>query len=89
LLKALKDLDDPRVYKDVKELSRLQALVSEQAKRVEFALRREVEQQNAVAISGSDDVPDSFRDEVAEYYRSLAKTPQAPQSSQTPPTPQK
>ena len=38
--------------------------------------------ENAVAISGSDDVPDSFREEVAEYYRSLAKTPQAPQTPQ-------
>jgi hypothetical protein len=49
----------------VAELARLQAYVAEQTKRMEFALRKEVEQQNAVAISGSDDVPDSFREEVA------------------------
>ena len=30
-------------------------------------------------LSEFDDVPDSFREEVAEYYRSLAKTPQTPQ----------
>jgi len=66
----------------VAELARLQAYIAEQTKRMEFALRKEVEQQNAVAISGSDDVPDSFREEGAEYYRSLAKTPQAPQTPQ-------
>jgi len=89
MMRALKDLSDPRAYKDVAELSRLQALVAERAKRVEFALRRQVEDQNAVAISGADDVPDSFREEVAEYYRSLARSPQSPQPSQSAPTPQK
>ena len=76
MMSALRDLADPRVYKDTAELLRLQAYVAEQAKRVDFALRREVEQQNAVAISGSDEVPDAFREEVAEYYRSLARTTQ-------------
>jgi hypothetical protein len=76
MMSALRDLQDPRIYKNVQELARLQAFVAEQAKRVDFALRREVEQQNAVAISGSDEVPDGFREEVAEYYRSLARTPQ-------------
>jgi hypothetical protein len=76
MMRALRDLADPRVYKDIAELARLQAYVAEQAKRVDFALRREVEAQNAVAISGSDEVPDAFREEVAEYYRSLARTPQ-------------
>ena len=76
MARALRDLQDPRTYKDVAELARLQAYVAEQAKRVDFALRREIEEQNAVAISGSDEVPDAFREEVAEYYRSLARAPQ-------------
>jgi hypothetical protein len=76
MTRALRDLQDPRVYKDVAELARLQAFVAETAKRVDFALRREAVEQNAVAISGSDEVPDGFREEVAEYYRSLARTPQ-------------
>jgi hypothetical protein len=73
---ALHDLQDPRIYKNPAELSKRQAYVAEGLKRVEFALRRQVDQNNAVAISGADEVPDQFRDEVAEYYRSLAKTPQ-------------
>ncbi len=43
MMGALRDLADPRVYKNVAELARLQAYVAEQAKRVDFALRREVE----------------------------------------------
>jgi len=76
MMRSLRDLADPRIYKNIAELARLQAYVAEQAKRVDFALRREAEEQNAVAISGSDEVPDGFREEVAEYYRSLARTPQ-------------
>jgi hypothetical protein len=48
--------------------------VTEQVKRIEFTLRREVDQQNSVVLSGSDEVPEQFRALVEQYYRSLART---------------
>lgn len=74
ILKRLKALDDDRVYKDVEELARLQAQVSEGLRRFEFDLRRKVEGESSdVRLTGSDDVPAEFKRLVEEYYRSLAK----------------
>jgi hypothetical protein len=76
ILRALRQLDDPRVYQDVSELQRLQSVVSEGLKRFEFGLRRRVDaDRNSVVLSGSDEVPEEFRKLVQEYYRSLARTP--------------
>jgi len=74
VLRALRQLQDDRVYQNVNELARLQAYVTEQVKRIEFTLRREVDQQNSVVLSGSDEVPEQFRALVEQYYRSLART---------------
>lgn len=74
ILKRLKALDDDRVYKDVEELARLQAQVSEGLRRFEFDLRRKVEGESSdVRLTGSDEVPAEFKTLVEEYYRSLAK----------------
>jgi len=76
ILRALRQLDDPRVYQDVSELQRLQSVVAEGLKRFEFGLRRQADvNQNAIVLSGSDEVPEEFRKLVQEYYRSLARTP--------------
>ena len=75
LLRALRALDDPRVYQDVEELRRLQAAATEQMKRVEYALRVQAEVDGAAALTGAEEVPESFRPLVEQYYRSLAKTP--------------
>ena len=75
IMDALRKLDDDRVYDDPLELQRLQAFVSEGLKRVEFTLRRQTEEGNAVVLSGSDEVPDQFRKWCEQYYRSLARTP--------------
>ena len=46
-------------------------------KKFEFNLRRSVEQGNeSLSLSGSDQVPEGFRQSIEEYYRSLAKKPQ-------------
>ncbi len=74
VLRALRQLQDDRVYQNVSELARLQAFVTEQLKRVEFTLRREVDEQNSVVLSGSDEVPEQFRTMVEQYYRSLARS---------------
>jgi hypothetical protein len=75
VLRQLRQLQDERVYADPRELLRLQSLVTEQLKRVAFTLRREVDDQNSVAVSGSDEVPEQFRPLVEQYYRSLARSP--------------
>jgi hypothetical protein len=75
ILRALRQLDDPRVYQDVSELQRLQSTIAEGLKRFEFGLRRQVDAtQNNIVLSGSDEVPEEFRKLVQEYYRSLART---------------
>jgi hypothetical protein len=75
LLRALRQLDDERVYQDAAELERLQTFVTEGVKRFEYGLRRRAEgQANEVVLSGSDEVPEQFRKLVEEYYRSLSKS---------------
>ena len=80
MLRNLRQLNDDRVYKDVEELARLQAQVTDSAKRVEYDLRRKVEGADAqLLLSGSDEVPEKFRKSVEQYYRSLSKAPEARQ----------
>ena len=74
ILRALRQLDDPRVYKDVQELARLQSTIAEGLKRFEFGLRRQSEAANTIVLSGSDEVTEEFRKLVQEYYRSLGRT---------------
>ncbi len=74
ILRRLKALDDDRVYRDVQELARLQAAVSDGLRRFEFGLRRQLDGESRdVLLSGSDDVPAEFKSLVEEYYRSLAR----------------
>jgi hypothetical protein len=81
LLRNLRQLADDRIYKDVEELQRLQAQVTDSAKRIEYDLRRKLEaKEGQVLLSGSDEVPESFRKAVEQYYRSLSKGPEAPKS---------
>jgi DNA anti-recombination protein RmuC len=79
LLRQLRQLEDDRIYQDVEELARLQAQVTDSAKRVEYDLRRKLEgTANQVLLSGSDEVPEQFRKLVEQYYRSLSKAPEPP-----------
>ncbi len=76
VLRGLRALQDDRVYQDVEELQRLQGAVAENMKRFEFGLRRRAEGGNAQPVlSGSDEVPEQFRKQVEEYYKSLSKGP--------------
>jgi hypothetical protein len=76
ILAALRRLEDDRIYKDAKELQSLQTFATEGLKRLEFGLRRQVESgDDAVVLAGSNEVPDQFKKMVAEYYRTLGKTP--------------
>ena len=78
LLRSLRQLSDDRVYKDVEELARLQAQVTDSAKRIEYDLRRKLEaKEGQVLLSGADEVPEQFRKVVEQYYRSLSRGPEA------------
>ena len=88
MLRNLRQLTDDRRYKDADELARLQAQVTDSAKRLEYDLRRKVEgAERQLLLSGSDEVPEKFRKSVEQYYRSLSKAPDAAkaQDSGTPP----
>ncbi len=76
VLRQMRQLDDDRVYKDPRELERLQTQVAEGLKRFEFGLRRKVEDATSdqPALMATDDVPRGFRELVDEYYRSLSRS---------------
>ena len=69
--------DNDRVYADPRGLEQLQAAAIDKLKKFEFSLRRKAETGNdSLSLSGSDQVPDGFRQAIEEYYRSLAKKAQ-------------
>ena len=62
------------MFADPRSLEQLQAAAIEKLKKVEFALRRKADAGNdSLSLSGSDQVPDGFRQAIEEYYRALAK----------------
>jgi uncharacterized protein DUF4175 len=80
VLRDLRALDNDRVYVDPKGLEQLQAAAIDKLKRFEFTLRRKADSGNdSLSLSGSDQVPDGFRQAIEEYYRSLAKRPASSQ----------
>ena len=67
-------LDNDRIYADPRGLEQLQAAALDKLKKFEFGLRRKADTGNeSLSLSGSDQVPDGFRQAIEEYYRSLAK----------------
>ena len=78
VIQALRELDDQRVYADAEEIARLQTFVSENLKRFEYRLRREIEGDEAdqLYLAGSDEVPSGFRDLIEEYFRALSQEEQ-------------
>ena len=82
VLRDLRQFDNDRVYADPQGLEKLQAAAIEKLKKFEFSLRRKADNGNdSLSLSGSDQVPEGFRQAIEEYYRSLAKKPaqQVPQ----------
>src|SRR3954447_19451135 len=74
VLRDLRNFDNDRVYADPKGLEQLQAAAIEKLKKFEFSLRRKAEAtSDSLSLSGSDQVPEGFRQAIEEYYRSLAK----------------
>ena len=75
VIRALRELDDRRIYADAEEIARLQSFVSENLKRFEYRLRREIDGAEAdqLFLAGSDEVPSGFRELIEEYYRALSR----------------
>jgi len=77
VLRQLRQLDTDQVYADPRGLEQLQAAAIDKLKKFEFMLRRNTEAGNeSLSLSGSDQVPEGFRQAIEEYYRSLAKKQQ-------------
>ena len=77
ILRVLGQLEDTQVSKTVADLERFQTFVTEHIKRFEYLLRRQVNENNTeVLLSGVDEVPESFRAMVQQYYRSLSSNSQ-------------
>ncbi len=71
----MRGFQDDALYDDPRALADLHEDVLNRLKRIEFGLRRDVEGQadRRATLSGSDEVPDGYRNLVEEYYRSLAR----------------
>jgi hypothetical protein len=77
VLRDLRQFDNDRVYADPQGLEKLQAAAIDKLKKFEFSLRRKADTGNdSLSLSGSDQVPEGFRQAIEEYYRSLAKKQQ-------------
>jgi hypothetical protein len=60
------------IYNDPAALAKLQTAALERLKQFEFNLRRRLETTGeSLALSGSDEVPENFRQAIEEYYRAL------------------
>ena len=74
ILGQLRQLTNDRLYADPNGLAQLQAAATEQLKKFEFNLRKQVDgDKQPLSLSGSDEVPAGFRQAIEEYYRALAK----------------
>ena len=74
IIRDLQRFDTEHVYADPRGLEQLQASAIDKLKKFEFSLRRKTEAGNdSLSLSGSDQVPEGFRQAIEEYYRSLAK----------------
>jgi len=73
IIRELQRFDSDRLYADPRGLEQLQASAIEKLKKFEFSLRRKAETNDSPSLSGSDQVPEGFRQAIEEYYRSLAR----------------
>ena len=73
----LRQLERRRPYGDPRGLAELQAAVIQGLKEFEYTLRRQIQggDERDLLLSGSDEVPDGYRELVEQYYRDLAEQP--------------
>jgi hypothetical protein len=75
IVERLRQLERDRPYGDPRGLAELQAQVIQGLKEFEYVLRRELGGAEAreLLLTGSDEVPEGYRELVEEYYKSLAE----------------
>ena len=76
VLKALRDMTNEKNLQNPKGLQDLYSTAVDKFKMLEFEMRKRIDTTNEqLFLSGSDDVPASFRSLIEQYYRSLNKKP--------------
>ena len=74
MIAAMRALDRDRTYDDPEEVMRLQSVIVEGMKQVEFQLRRQLaDEDDQILLDQDGDVPDGFKTLVEEYYRALSR----------------
>ncbi len=74
VIKALRALGDAKSYNDPSKLQDLYSSAVEKFKALEYEVRKKVDTTNeALFLSGSDEVPPKYKDLIQEYYRALSK----------------
>jgi hypothetical protein len=74
VLKALRELGNDKNLVNPKGLQELYSTAVDKFKALDFAIRKKVDTSNEqLLLSGSEDIPDSFKALIQEYYRALAK----------------
>ena len=74
VIAQLQQLGNEGAYGNPEGIEKLQQAALEKLQTFEFNLRKKAEpNQDSLALSGSDEVPAGFRDQIAEYYRQLAE----------------
>ena len=78
MLQRLRALETRDAYADAAQARRMQQAALDQVRALEFALRRSLlgNQEGRPVTGRAAEAPESYRSLVAEYYRSLARTPQ-------------
>ncbi len=74
IIDKIRQLERDRPYGDPRGLADLQAQVIQGLKEFEYLLRRQLGEADAreLLLTGSDEVPEGYRELVEEYYRALA-----------------
>jgi len=74
VINQLRQFDSDKLFNDPKALEALHAAALNKLKEFDFNLRKKVGADNSqLSLSGSDEVPASYREAIAEYYRKLAQ----------------
>jgi hypothetical protein len=74
VVKALQQLGNEKNLQNPTGLQELYQVALQRFKTLEFEIRKRVDTSNEqLFLSGSEDVPPSFRTLIEEYYRALAK----------------
>jgi hypothetical protein len=75
IVQGLRRLENDADFGDPRGLAELQAEVIQSLKEFEYILRRQlgVDESRELLLTGSDEVPQGYRELVEEYYRMLAE----------------